>query len=130
LLNVVPLPANWREDEEAALTRAFEALDNHPWAPPEQRPSDELWTDYEAREAAARAHVAAALIGGRDVGHSRDTIPEGTAHAFWTRFRDLFLADARFFLGVGLGDPAYVHLQGVVAVDDDKAGCLCVVEGD
>ncbi len=108
LLKFVPLPAAWRQDEEAALTPAFEALDDKSWKPPELRPNDQLWVDYEVDEAKARAHVVAALVGGSEVGHMRDTVPEGVAQELWKKCRDLFLPDARFFVGVGLGDSAYV----------------------
>jgi hypothetical protein len=46
------------------------------------------------------------------------------------RFRALFSFGTRFFLGVGLGDSGYVFQRGAVLVDDEKAGCLCVVVND
>jgi len=130
LLNLVPLPLGWRDDEEGSLTTAFEALDDQTWAPPELRPKDQLWVDSEVEEAKARVHAIEALVGGGAVGHSRDTVPQGDAFAIWKRFRDLFLPEVRFFIGLGLGDSAYVYQQGVVVVDDEKAGCLYVVEND
>jgi hypothetical protein len=33
-------------------------------------------------------------------------------------------------MGLGFGDSAYVFQGGVVVLDDEKAGCLCVVESD
>ena len=130
LLNVVPLPLDWRDREEAALTAAFQALDDQPWPPHESRPDDQCWTDYEVPESEARAHVVAALVGGREVGHTRDTIPMADALPIWEAFRALFSAGARFFVGVGLGDSKFTFQQGAVVVDEHKAGCLCVIESD
>lgn len=130
LLNVVPLPENWAEHEETLLTEAIEALDDHEWPPVEARPADQRWVDYEVSELVAAAHAAAALVGGGAVGHARDTIPIADARPIWEAFRGLFSTSARFFIGVGLGDPKYVFQQGVVVADGEKAGCLCVIEND
>jgi hypothetical protein len=130
LLNLVPLPEDWRDHEETALTAAIQALDDHPWPPPEVRPDDQRWVDYEVPEPEASAHVVAALVGGSEVGHARDTIPISDARPIWEAFRALFSTSARFFMGVGLGDSKYVFQQGAVVVDDHKAGCLCVIESD
>ena len=130
LLNLVPLPSTWREDEEASLTSAFEALDDQSWERPELRPKDQLWADYEVNEAKARAHIVAALVGGEAVGHTRETIPAPVAQELWEKFRGLFSLNTRFYVGLGFGDSAYAFQQGVVAVDDQKAGCLGVIEGD
>jgi hypothetical protein len=130
LLKFVPLPLDWHADEERSLTIAFQELDDQTWAPPELRPKDQLWVDYEVDEAKARVHAIEALVGGAAVGHTRDTVPHGDPSAIWKRFRDLFAPDARFFLGLGLGDSAYVFQHGAVVVDDEKAGCLCIVESD
>ena len=130
LLKVAPLPQNWREDEELVLTEAIESLDDHPWPPPEARPHDQRWVDYEVSELAAAAHVIAKLVGGLEIGHARETIPMAEARPIWEAFRALFSANARFFLGVGLGDSKYVFQHGAVVVDDHKAGCLCVIEND
>ena len=130
MLRFVPLPLGWHDNEERSLTTAFEALDDQTWTPPELRPKDQLWVDYEVDEAKARAHAIEALVGGAAVGHSRDTVPQSDASAIWKRFRALFALEARFFLGLGFGDSAYVFQQGAVVVDDEKAGCLCIIESD
>ena len=130
LVRSVPLPAGWESDEETALTAAFEALDDQPWPPPEQRPTDQLWTDYEVEEDEARGRAIAALVGGPAIGHTRDTIPAREAVRLWTRFRALFGARARFFRGVGLGDREYPLMSDVLVVDDTQAGCFCVIESD
>ena len=130
LLKVVPLPQNWREDEEVVLTEAIQSLDDHAWPPPEARPADQRWVDYEVSELAAAAHVIAALVGGLEIGHARETMPMAEARPIWEAFRALFSTNARFFLGVGLGDPKYVFQHGAVVADDHKAGCLCVIEND
>lgn len=130
LVNLVSLPENWVEDEEVALTEAIQALDDQRWPPPEERPDDQRWVDYEVSELQAAAHVVAALVGGPEIGHARDTIPNAEARAIWETFRALFATNARFFVGVGLGDFRYVYQQGAVMVDDRRAGCLCVIEND
>jgi hypothetical protein len=35
-----------------------------------------------------------------------------------------------FERGLGFGDSTCVYQQGAIVVDDEKAGCLCVVEND
>jgi hypothetical protein len=130
LVNFVPLPPGWRDDEEESLATAFGELDDQEWKPVELRPKDQLWVDCEVQEAEARVHALEALVGGGAVGHSSDTVPKGDALAIWQRFRELFASEARFFMGLGFGDSAYVFQLGVVVLDDEKAGCLCVVESD
>ena len=130
LLNMVPLHVGWREAEEGSLSAAFEALDDQTWPPPELRPKDQLCSDYEVDEIKACARVVEALVGGSAVGHSVDTIPRAEAFAMWKRFRDLFSPESRFFLGVGFGDSNYAYQEGAVVVDNQKAGCLIVVEDD
>lgn len=130
LLKVVDLPAGWQSDEEMALTTAFQALDDHEWPNPEHRPEDQLWSDYEVAEEVAQERAIAALVGGNLVGHSRDTIERTLASEIWLRFRELFSPSARFFVGLGLGDSEYVFSEGAIVVDEARAGCLCVVEGD
>jgi len=117
LLKFVPLRFGWHDDDEGSLTTAFEALDDQTWAPPELRPKNQLWVDYEVQEAQARAHAIEALIGGAVVGHSRDTVPRGEASAIWKRFRDQFSPDARFFIGLGFGNSAYVFQHGAVPAE-------------
>lgn len=130
LLNMVPLSENWVEYEEVLLTEAIQALDDQPWPPPEARPDNQRWVDYEVSEPAAAAHVIAALVGGSEVGHARETIPMQDARWIWDAFRGLFSSPARFFIGVGLGDSRYVFQHGAVVADEHRAGCLCVIEND
>ena len=84
---------------------------------------------YEANESTARDHLVAALVGGNCIGHARDTVPESVADGLWKRSRSP-PGDVRFFLGVGLGDQAYAYQQGIVTVDNDKAGCFFVIDDD
>lgn len=130
LLKLVELAPSWRDDEDAALSDAFQSLDDHEWRPREQRPADQSWSGYEVAESTAKQRTISALVGGREVGHSRDTIDPQLASRIWDAFRASFGAAPRFFCGVGLGDSAYVYLDGAILVDDSKAGCLCVVEDD
>ena len=130
LLQLVQLPPSWQDDEEASLTEAFQSLDDHEWPPPELRPAEQSWSDYEVTELIAKRRTISSLIGGREVGHSRDTIDPQLASQIWDAFRAIFGSAPRFFCGVGLGDSAYVYLDGAILVGDNKAGCMCVVEDD
>lgn len=130
LLNTTQLPVDWQSDEERSLTAACESLDDHPWKLPEILAQDQLWTDYEVCEAEACEHVVAALVGGNEIGHSRDTIPQEVAVSIWERFRKLFSPQARFFVRLSLGNQEYVFQRGAVVVDEVTAGCLWVVESD
>lgn len=133
LLNVVPLPANWRDHEEVALTAAIQALDDHDCRPAESRPDDQRWLDYEVSEPEASAHVVSALVGGRRgrscAGHDSNG-RRTSGLGFGKRFALSFSTSARFFVGVGLGDSKYVFQHGAVVVDDHRASCLCVIESD
>ncbi len=130
LLNSVQMPANWQSDEEHSLSSAFELLDDHPWMPVETHPNDQYWTDYEVFETEAREQTVAALVGGNEIGHARETIPQGVAASIWESFRKQFSPQARFFVRLGLGNPEHVFQRGTVVVDEETAGCLWVVESD
>jgi hypothetical protein len=130
LVGAVSLPPNWRAHEETALTRAFEALDDKPWKPTEDRPTEHRWTDYEVSEPVAKAHAIEMLIGGPEVGHTDLTMSELRAQEIWQMFRGLFTPRVRFFKGLALGDSKHVFLSGVVVADETIAACLCVIESD
>lgn len=130
LLKLVELPPSWRDDAEAALTSAFQSLDDHEWPPAGQRPVEQAWSDYEVSEEIAKSRTISALIGGGAIGHSRDTIARDQAAQIWAAFRAIFASTPQFFCGVGLGDSAYAYLDGAILVDEAKAGCLCVIEDD
>jgi hypothetical protein len=128
LLKVVDI--EWADDEEASLDVIMQQLDDHPWPPREQRPTFPCWTEYVITEEDAREMVITGLVGGANVGHTRDTISRPTATAVWDQFRSLFSERVRFFRNDGFGDRRYVFSTGVVAVDVTRAGILVVVESD
>ncbi len=128
LLKVVDI--EWTDDEDASLDVIMQQLDDHAWPPREQRPIAPCWTDYVLTENDARDIVITGLVGGANVGHSRDTISRPTATAVWDRFRALFSEGMRFFRNDGFGDKKYVFSTGVVAIDATRAGILVVVESD
>jgi len=130
LVKVVSLDHARLEDDDAVLTAAFQSLDDHEWPGEELRPTDQRWADYAASENVAAERTIEALIGGASIGHVRETIDRTTATETWRRFRELFSPDARFFVGVALGDATYVRSEGAIIVDEAHAGCLCVVEDD
>lgn len=130
LVDAVSLPTDWRANEGIALRRAFEVLDDQPWKPVEDRVTDPRWVDYEVPEAVAESHAIQMLIGGPEIGHTDLTMSEARAREIWRTFRGLFTSTARFFTGLGFGDPQYVFLNGAVVVDEATAACLCVIESD
>ena len=130
ILKLVSIDPTWATHEEDSLDTLFESFDDHPWPPPSQRPQGGAWTDQEVSEEAGAQEAIAALIGGREAGHLRDTLSPDRAADVWRRFRALFSERARFFVGLGLGDRAYAFQRGTVIVDVDRAGALCIVEGD
>jgi hypothetical protein len=130
LVKMVELEAGWQSDEEAALTGAFECLDDREWPVPELRPADQRWTDYEVAERVAEERAIDALVGGASIGHTRETIARTQATEIWRRFRGLFSPTARFFVGVGLGNSSFVSSDGAIVVDEARAGCLCIIESD
>jgi hypothetical protein len=81
LLKVVDI--EWTDDEDASLDVIMQQLDDHAWPPPEQRPISPRWTDDVIPEADARDIVITGLVGGANVGHTRDTISRATAIAVW-----------------------------------------------
>jgi hypothetical protein len=130
LLRLVAIDPAWSRDEEAALDAIFRRLDDKVWPPVAARPDVGPWSSLEVSEEQARQEAIAALVGGRPVGHGKDTVPPERAAAAWRRFRALFSADVRYFIRLGLGNEDYVFRGGAVIVDFDRAGSLCVVESD
>jgi len=128
LLKVVDI--EWTDDEEGSLDAIMQQLDDCPWPPREQRPTPPCWTDYVLTEEDAREMVITGLVGGANVGHTRDTISRPAATAVWDQFRSLFSERVRFFRNDGFGDQRYVYSTGAVAVDATRAGILVVVESD
>ena len=130
LVKLVAMDPDWSQTEEASLDALFESLDDHAWPPPAQRPSDQRWSDYEVLEDEARSHLVEALVAGPAYGHTRVTMPVADAEEIWRNARAVFSAEARFFMRLGLGNRAYAYQHGVVIVDGERAGCLCIVDGD
>lgn len=128
LLKVVDI--KWTDDEDASLDVIMQQLDDQTWPPREHRPIAPRWTDDIITEEDARDIVIAGLVGGANVGHTRDTISPSTAAAVWDQFCALFSERMRFFRNDGFGDKKYVFSTGVVAVGATRAGILVVVESD
>ena len=68
------------------LDLALERLDNEPWPPAAERPTDQTWLDYETTLETAEQHVVEALVGGNAIGHSGPTMPKETAQELWKQF--------------------------------------------
>jgi hypothetical protein len=117
-------------DDDRMLDAVFEQLDGRTWPPYEERLDLGRWRDQAAPADDARAEVVTALIGGRDVGHTRDTMSAAVAAQTWELFASLFAPERTYYNGLGLGDPRYVYMRGAAIVDATRAGYLGVVEGD
>jgi len=63
------------------------------------------------------------------VGHTRDTISPEKAEEFAQRFFDFFNSP-RGYSGMVLGDPSYVFENGLLLLDDERAGLLLILEND
>ncbi|MDX1433134.1 MAG: hypothetical protein R3286_11870 [Gammaproteobacteria bacterium] len=129
LVSIEALRAAGRSEEEI-LDEVLEHFDDSPWPPPEERPADLTWVEHEVDAAHAREAAMEALVGGSQVGHTRDTIPPRAARQMWQDFERLFGDERRYYVGMGLGDSRYVYLHGAVIVDRERAGILWVVESD
>jgi len=131
ILHLVRVDPGWPTREEAYLDELFQSFDTEEWPPQEEREGmGGSWADYEVREDEARSEVIAALVGGGEIGHLKDTISARQPESVWSRFRSLFSPQVRFFMRLGLGSREYVFQRGAVLVDVDRAGAMCVVEGD
>lgn len=91
---------------------------------------DHEWSDYETSLDRARANTIESLVGGPRIGHTVQTMDEATAGEFLDRFVTLFGSNPRFYIGLGIGDPEYAYLYGVLIVADELAGILWIVESD
>lgn len=120
--------AGW--DDEQILDHVLQNWDDDAWPPESQRPTNQSWADYEIDREQARSHIIEVLVGGKAIGHLNNTISAEQAALFFDRFCLHFEEPMRFFAGLGLGDPAYVFLYGIVILDAARAGILWVVEGD
>lgn len=118
------------DSPEQRLDAIFQDLDDQAWRPAEERPTDQLWSDYAVGAEAAKSHAIASLIGGQEIGHTRPTISRDLAVEFWCRFDAEFDQPKRYYTAHGLGDSEYVFQHGVVIVSETRAGVLGVIEND
>ncbi|MCP4155808.1 MAG: hypothetical protein GY757_49240 [bacterium] len=86
--------------------------------------------DCEVSFDEAREECINALRGGNDIGHLTDTIPLNHANIYFDKFNSFFRREKHYYKGMGIGNPEYVFLHGVLIVDDTNAGVLWVVEND
>lgn len=121
---------NAGKTQEQILDAVFEHFDDQAWPPAADRPSGVYWEDHEVSASKARESAVQALIGGSQIGHTRDTIPSTTAHSLWSEFESFFQEQRRYYTGMGLGDSKYAYLHGAAIVDQHRGGILWVVEGD
>lgn len=129
LVSIEALRAAGRSEEQI-LDTVLEHFDDEPWPPADRRPDNVSWTEHEVDRSRADEVAIRALVGGRDVGHTRETMPADTARDIWREFEALFDERRRYYAGMGLGNHAYSYLHGVVVVDRARAGILWVVEND
>jgi hypothetical protein len=110
--------------DDRVLDYVFQALDDCPWPPPDRRPSDQRYGDYEVSESDACTRLVNALVGGGSIGHTRETMSRAAAVQYWNRFRALFSGPVRFFAGLGLGRPEFVFQESIAIVGLARAGVL------
>ncbi|ULH17989.1 hypothetical protein MF271_23805 (plasmid) [Deinococcus sp. KNUC1210] len=87
------------------------------------------YDDYEYTVENALEALTYELKGGSGIGHLVDTISPAKAAELATRFFALFRSP-QAYRGLGLADPFFVFEQGVVLLDDERAGCLLMIESD
>ena len=94
-------------------------------------PSEESsgYEDYESTIEDALEALTYELKGGSGIGHLADTVPSEKAAELTARFFALFQGP-RAYRGLGWGNPFYAFEQGVVLVDDERAGCFMIIEND
>ncbi|MBZ0188881.1 MAG: hypothetical protein K8F91_21740 [Candidatus Obscuribacterales bacterium] len=117
-------------DSETIAEQVFRYFDDQEWPPVEQRPQDQTWSDYAVDRPIAREHTICALVGGNEVGHTKDTIARKKAEEFVDRFESLFDQPRIYYIGMGFGDRKYVFQSGMSIISNDLAGILWVVESD
>lgn len=129
LVDITDMRAARASDEEIG-EQVFQYFDDHPWPPPEQRPSDQTWADYESEMAAARQHTLEALVGGPSIGHTKPTMTQGRAECYFERFEQLFEEPRKYYTGMAFGDARHVFSSGVAIISHKRAGVLWIVEDD
>jgi len=118
--------------QEELLDAVFEHWDDRPWPPKSVRPSNQSWdSDYQVDADEARRHAIKTLVGGADIGHTKEAMSQPVATQVWERFAAFFERTAcRYYVGMGLGNREFTYLSGVAIVDHQHAGILWVVESD
>jgi hypothetical protein len=116
--------------EDRMLDAIFEQFDGRTWPAYEQRVAIGPWRAHATSADDARAEVVGALVGGVEIGHSRDTMSAAAAGEVWTAFSSLFATERTYFVRLGLGDPRYAYQRGAAIVDATRAGYVGVVEDD
>ncbi|MBZ9751504.1 hypothetical protein K7W42_11580 [Deinococcus sp. HMF7604] len=113
---------------------AHDAIAVHRVAHPLREPLSSIecfdgYDDYEYSVCDALEALTYELKGGSGIGHLADTVPSEKAAELAARFFALFQAP-RAYRGLGWGDPFYAFEQGVVLLDEDRAGCFLIIESD
>ncbi len=117
-------------DSETIAEQVFRCFDEQEWSPVEKRPKDQAWNDYAVDRSIAREHTICALVGGSEVGHTKETISRKKAEEFVDRFESLFGQPRIYYTGMGFGDREYVFQKGLSIISNNLAGILWVVESD
>ena len=123
----------WRHagvPQETILQKLIDHFDDDPTDPNPDFVPDHEWADYETTHDDARGHVIESLIGGPQIGHTKETMSASTAAGLLDRFVAACGANPRFYIGLGLGDRKYSFMYGALIVADDLAGILWIVEDD
>lgn len=116
--------------QEKILEILVEHFDDDPNDPDPEFVPDHEWSDYETTLDRARVHTVESLIGGPRIGHTVQAMDDSTAGECFDRFVEICGPNPRFYIGLGIGDRKYVFQYGLLAVADDRAGILWIVESD
>ncbi len=106
--------------------------------------SSEDWIEYEASKEVAKNWLKNALIGGSEIGHTKNTIEPTKAEDFAQNFFLLFDSNAKYYTNQlknkndetlsnafdHFGNRDHVYSYGVAIVDNKNIGIIWIVESD
>ncbi|MCP4168449.1 MAG: hypothetical protein GY759_21500 [Chloroflexi bacterium] len=116
--------------QEGILELLVEHFDDDPNEPDPEFVPDHEWSDYETTLDLARSHTIRALVGGKEIGHTAQTMQHPMARDLFDRFTAVCGSGPRFYVGLGIGRQEFVFQYGVMIVADDMAGIFWIVESD
>ncbi|MGD8570565.1 MAG: hypothetical protein PVJ39_20930 [Gammaproteobacteria bacterium] len=80
--------------EDEKLDIIFEHFDDQEWPSPPVN-TDHLWEDYSVSKEKARDHLVEALVGGKNIGHTNDTISPEASESIFNKFNSFFSGEKK-----------------------------------